>query len=180
MKKYRTIKDHQFTFTKGEIDTEETLKELDIPKLIEQGIIEEVKDECKRWRAKYNDKYYTIKSGGCVDYFYEISEYIDDCNYLTGNYFQTRELAQQKLDRDLAICRVNDRIRELQGGEISMEEMMDYKIKKYYLYYSLYRKEYDFTFIIPSIIIAIRTKEISQQIIKECKDDLDLIWGINI
>ena len=182
MKKYKTIKDHQFTFTKGEIDTEETLKELDIPKLIEQGIIEEVKEDWKKWRAKYNDKYYTIKSGGSVVCLYEISQPEDYFNYLTGNYFKTREQAQQKKDRDLAIARVNNRIRELQAGEMSMEEMMNREISKYYLYYSLYQKEYDFTFynnFHQSIIIAMRNIKISEQIIKECKNDLDVIWGIN-
>ena len=185
MKKYKVLKKHTIDFTIGEIRTDGNLfnsqEDLSIEKLIEKGIIEEVKEDWKRWRAEIGERYYNVSADGEIEDFSEGDNKWNYYKYITGNYFQTREQAQQKLDRDLAIVSVNNRIRELQGGEVSREEMMDIEIYNWEIFYNVYDKKYDYScshnYFLP-ILLPIRTKEISQQIIKECKDDLDIIWGI--
>ncbi len=178
--KYKIIQDILCFGKYGEIlsDTEEEL--LNISKLLEKGILEEVKEDWKRWRAEIGERYYNVSADGEIEDFSEGDNKWNYYKYITGNYFKTQEEAQQKLDRDLAIARVNNRIRELQGGEVSREEMMD--VSKYYIYYHSVNKEYwldSWNFrVINSELLNIKDWEIGKQIIKECKDDLDIIWGI--
>ena len=180
MKNYKVTSERKVSFEKNSIINEVELELYKIDKLIEKGIIEEVKEEGKRWRADRDKLYYYLGEEGEINHRKDDYNFYDDFRYDIGNYFQTRELAQQKLDRDLAIARVNNRIMELQEGEMSREEMMD--VSKYYIYYHSVNKEYwldSWNFrVINSELLNIKDWEIGNQIIKECKDDLDLIWGI--
>lgn len=56
---------------------------------------EEYKLEYIRWRAKKNEKYYHLYSNLKVDSMTETGTWIDDEMYDSGNYFRTKELAQQ-------------------------------------------------------------------------------------
>ena len=190
MKKYKiTELGETSKYKKGQIITEEDFDISWIELGIKIGCMEEVKeegkeevkDEGKRWRADRDKSYYYLGEEGIINDRRDDYNFYDDFRYDIGNYFQTEELAQQKLDRDLAICRVNDKIRELQGGEMSMKELVD--VSKYYIYYHSVNKEYwldSWNFrVINSELLNIKDWEIGKQIIKECKDDLDIIWGIN-
>ncbi len=183
MKKYKiTELGETSKYKKGQIITEEDFDISWIELGIKIGCMEEVKEDWKRWRADRDKLYYYLGEEGIINDRRDDYNFYDDFRYDIGNYFQTQEQAQQKKDRDLAIARVNNRIRELQGGEVSREEMMDIEIYNWEIFYNVYDKKYDYScshnYFLP-ILLPIRTKEISQQIIKECKDDLDLIWGIN-
>ena len=187
--KYKIIQDNLRFGEEGEILPDAEAELLNIPILLEIGIfllekgyIEEVKEDWKRWRADRDKLYYYLGEEGEINHRKDDYNFYDDFRYDIGNYFKTQEEAQQKLDRDLAIARVNNRIRELQGGEVSREEMMDIEIYNWEIFYNVYDKKYDYScshnYFLP-ILLPIRTKEISQQIIKECKYDLDIILGIN-
>ena len=52
----------------------------------------------KRWRAKEDETYYYIGSGGSVWSTEEANTYDDDDNYELGNYFKTKEKAQAVID----------------------------------------------------------------------------------
>lgn len=145
MKKYKiTELGETSEYKKDQIITEKDFPIYWIELGIKIGCIEEVKEEGNRWRARNGEDFYYIGAYGKCNLRTE--RYLPETDYLyiTGNYFKTPEQAQQKLDRDLAIARVNDRIRELQGGEISMEELMDNIKPKYYIHYIMSNKEYDY------------------------------------
>ncbi|MDI9355325.1 MAG: hypothetical protein QM532_04145 [Cyanobium sp. MAG06] len=177
--KYKIIQDTLCFGKDGEILSDVKAELLNIPILLEKGFIEEVKEDGKKWRAEKREEYYYVRDDGLVEKDKDSYSEIENYRYLTGNYFQTYKLAQQKRVRDLAIARVNNRIRELQGGEMSLEEIMGIDISKYEIYFDFndnqyYSCKYTFSYYI-SVFLPIRTKEIAQQIIKEHKNDLDLI-----
>ncbi len=179
--KYKIIQDNLRFGEEGEILPDAEAELLNIPILLEKGFIEEVKEDWKRWRAEIGERYYNVSADGEIEDFSEGDNKWNYYKYITGNYFKTQEEAQQKLDRDLAIARVNNRIRELQGGDMSVEEKINYWKRKYDIIYISPKKQYDWRLYNDYhqfILLPIRTQEIAYQIIKECKDDLDIIWGI--
>ena len=52
-------------------------------------------EDLPRWRALYNENYYLISSGLTVDCQSEIGHSVDDKRYYAGNYFKTREAAEE-------------------------------------------------------------------------------------
>ena len=80
---------------------------LNVPFIIENIYIEELKrtvDEynekygiLKRWRAKENEEYFTIRDDGYINKYVDIYCTDDDYKYNLGNYFRTYKEAEEVL-----------------------------------------------------------------------------------
>jgi hypothetical protein len=65
-------------------------------KLLEEPTPEPVKNV--KWRAKEDEDYWAVDSLGEIDSFTEEFSGNSDFDYLTGNYYKTREEAEQALE----------------------------------------------------------------------------------
>lgn len=73
-------------------------KQLLFDKMKEQGLLwnaEKKRVENIRWRAKYDEKYYYVCTEGIVLEDTEGCHIIDDNRYKFGNYFRTKEQAEE-------------------------------------------------------------------------------------
>ncbi len=57
------------------------------------------REEAKRWRAKKGDIYYSFKSNFKVEDYHEGNDFFSNEAYDSGNYFQTKEEAQEVADK---------------------------------------------------------------------------------
>ena len=129
------------------------------------------------WDMKDWDSYYVI------DFEWDILSYSYDTTYAddvvsTWSSFLTREEAAKELSKRKAIVRINKRIDELNDWWIP-----DLGIcYKYNICYDLYAKCYKLDFAMYKkraiIIKFMKTEEIAEEIIKEYKNDLDIIFDI--
>ncbi len=81
--------------------------EKSIPKFIENEYVEDLKQVIdlvndlygiqKRWRAKENEEYFTIKDDGHINRYVDIYCTDDDYKYNLGNYFRTYKEAEEVL-----------------------------------------------------------------------------------
>lgn len=92
--------------------------------------------------------------------------------YKVGNYYKTREDAQHALDVQLAITKINDKIYELQDGEVEHGAGKDYMIVHYVTGFEYTR--------IPETtnLLHWMTKKTVKYIIENYQDELKLIMGI--
>ena len=136
--------------------------------------IEKLKSFNKKGRVNKWETYYFINS--CLEAIQEIeTENIEDeKRWEYWNYYKTKEEVAQIRDRQLAIVRVNNRIKELNEWFVFNENVEKYNI---YHYKKFYINE-DFLYKTSSIINPCKTYNIAQQIISEMKDDLNLIFNI--
>ena len=70
------------------------------------------KPEVKPWRAEYNSIYYFVRGNGTVGYHYEEHDETDNRIFRSGNYYRTKELAEQDA-KELAL---RGRIRQLRDA----------------------------------------------------------------
>jgi len=61
--------------------------------------LEPVKPAKRRWRAEKRGQYYFIYSYGVISTETDIYSNVDNFHYRTGNYYQTKELAEAALER---------------------------------------------------------------------------------
>ncbi len=59
----------------------------------------------KRWRAERGDEFYYIDRDMTVEKTEDVRHGLDNTCYETGNYFQTEDLAQEKLTQILEILK---------------------------------------------------------------------------
>ena len=64
---------------------------------------------CKRWRARCKEDYYYIKSSGEIGSQKECWDELDEKMFEIGNYYQTKELAEQALPFVLAAYTHNNK-----------------------------------------------------------------------
>lgn len=89
--------------------------------------------EGKRWRARYNEKYYFFHSDGAIDASCERGYRIDTDRYNLGNYFQARGEVEKAVEKIEIYTKLKDlALRLNKGEEIDWE---DYRQYKYYIYY---------------------------------------------
>lgn len=156
---------------KATIDKQQLEIEVDEKVLEKAGYVKQ-KKEYKRWRAKKGQSYgYFID--GRVFVAWEYGDEFDNARYVEGNYYQTKELAQKALDRQLAIVRVNDRIMELNEGREGLA----------YIDYNISTREFNkWTFVggfkKAQHLSLIANETVADQIISECEDDLKIIFGV--
>ena len=98
---------------KLEIDTTQSIE--DIIKQVEEA---KAKQEPKRWRAKEDEKYYFVTGDNKVFDIVECLSKNDNTLFLTGNYFQTKEEAEQEARLRDFEQRVAARIKELNGDKV--------------------------------------------------------------
>lgn len=92
--------------------------------------------ENKKWKPKYNDKYYCINCYGQVQF-----EFMDNCDdklFSIGNYFKTREEAEFEVER----LKVLEELKEF-SYDFSDEEWKDDDIAKFSMYYDYDYSEID-------------------------------------
>lgn len=91
-------------------------KQLLFDKMKEQGLKwndEEKRVENIRWRAKYDEKYYYVSTEGIVLEDKEGGHIIDDNRYKFGNYFRTKEQAEEAAKRiKEVLCNYHEEIGE--------------------------------------------------------------------
>ena len=138
--------------------------------LLENGFIEEVKED-KRWREDKNGKYFAVDGEGDVMEYFECNHYVDNFRYLTGNYFKTQEEAQSYKGKLIATQRLTDIINEKNGDWVADWENVEERK------YSIGEHVIDFTFILKtfSLLPYIKSQEICEEIIRDHKDLLDAI-----
>ena len=140
----------------------------------------EPKKEYKRWRAEYNENYFS------TNYYWEPTKYndtdsdIDKYLYSEWRYYKTEEEAIKERDKRLAIVRVNDRILEL--NEWWEEEWNNRGQEKWYIMYNndkkLFESGYNTYTNEWTLLLRIKSEEIADKIIKEHQEDLKLIFDI--
>lgn len=81
--------------------------------------VPEPKKEFKRWRAEENETYWFITDVDSVCDDLEEKTPGDDFRYDLGNYYQTEELAQKALDKQIALTKLNDIILEKNEGWVA-------------------------------------------------------------
>ena len=143
--------------------------------------VPEPKKEFKRWRAEKDEKYYFVSEDRRV--YYNIEGFIPakDYNYYqSGNYYKTQGLAQIALDKQIALTKLNDIIMEKNEGWVA--DWSNFEQEKYTLEYV--STENKFTFNAYNslngnpFILLIKAGKIAGYIIKNHKDLLDTIWGV--
>lgn len=156
-----------------------TVEQLEAQMLELQKQIEEFKKPkpYKRWRAEKGRIYYAIISDWNITDFIELNYKTDDYKYNIWNYYKTKKEAENVIDLQLAIVRVNDRIKELNEWWEHNNEW-----DRYYIYYRVNNYDVDYIstywYIRPYILNLCKTREIAKQIINEMKDDLDIIFNL--
>ena len=99
-------------------------------KLEEQNCIEE---DCKRWRAKKNELYWFISSDGIVGSSREENDPVDETRYRIGNYYKTREEANEAIEKMKIYMQLKDLALRLNEGEkIDWANSNQYKYNIYY------------------------------------------------
>ena len=68
--------------------------------------------EVKPWRAEQRQHYYRIRSYGVAELIAEVGDCYDEGAYLVGNYYRTKELAEQDA-KELAL---RGRVRQLRDA----------------------------------------------------------------
>lgn len=157
---------------KATIDKQELEIEVDEKVLEKAGYVKK-KKEWKRWRSGRMGAYFFLTYDGHVTSSYDGHNQPSDGRYELGNYYQTKELAQKTLDRQLAIVRVNDRIMELNEGREG-NACIDYCISNGSFTTTSYLDDYKYC----EVLTAMVDEDVANQIISECEDDLKIIFGV--
>ena len=92
--------------------------------------------ECKRWRAKEDERYWCVQDDGGVAEACEDWVDIDDGRYELGNYFKTEEEAQKASDWLKAFTILRD---DTKGFK---PDWKNEKQKRWYVFYSLFNGEF--------------------------------------
>ena len=89
-------------------------QQLEVIKIEIEKLKKEAKatSEIKPWRAEYKSAYYYVKEIGMIGNHHEEHDEVDNSNFRIGNYYRTRELAEQDV-KELAL---RGRIRQLRDA----------------------------------------------------------------
>lgn len=99
-------------------------------KLEEQNCI---KEDCRRWRAKKNELYWFISSDVTVSFSREENHPVDETRYRIGNYYKTREEANEAIEKMKIYMQLKDLALRLNEGEkIDWANSNQYKYNIYY------------------------------------------------
>ena len=132
-----------------------------------------------RWKPDIWQDYYSFFNADIKKYTFSNLQ-SDRIIVALGNCYQTEKLAYKAATKQIAIVRVNDRIDELNNGWVA--NWRDKEESKYTIFYdnsadiySIYSNALTKDCLILS---DMATEEIAKQIIKEMKNDLDLIFNV--
>lgn len=137
----------------------------------------------RKWRAERGKLYYIVfafNSKVKIECCQERNDRQDEYNYITGNYFQTKQEAEAYKARQEAIGRVtHDIIEANEGWEPDWE---DGNQDKHTIYYDHYITRLNILqgcgLGIPSVLPFCKNKDIALSIISSHKEDLDLIFNV--
>lgn len=107
--------------------------ELEKLKQAEEEKNKEEKNKLKPWRAEEGDNYYYINSNGEVFSDVDGRFGIDDSQYTFGNYYRSRELAEQ----DAKELKLRNRIRQLRDVLCENYEYNPCKDNWYIVFYTI-------------------------------------------
>lgn len=156
-----------------------TPKQMDKEAIIEMDgkrhrvtIHEAIVEKPKRWRAEKDGKYWHVSNSGRIATETETNHSVDDFQYLTRNYFQTKEEAEHELHRIKTVNKIRDRIEELNDGwwpddsswhiELTSDGDVSYDSCGSYVYCSRWK--------------LIKSPEVGKTLIEEFGDDLKLLF----
>ena len=139
-------------------------------------LIKERENKGKPWKPGLRDEYWVIDSWGDLNLVMWTNAHSDNYCYDSGNCFKTEEKAKAKLDYLKAVNTVNAKIRELNDGWTP--DWDDWNQRKYEVYCrSNGDWGLDFWMSVSrfSIFEEMKSREVAQQVIKECAEELDII-----
>lgn len=109
----------------------------ELDKLNEQVESMEDKNEA-RWRAKKGDKYSFVTDAGDISRVLEVNDEADNFRYLTGNYFETKQEAEEYKENFIIKTELKDLALRLNNGK---EIWSDTEQIKYYIHFSYARNK---------------------------------------
>lgn len=104
----------------------------------------ELKDKPKnvRWRAEKDERYYLLSNEGSIGHNFEDSRPYNNFQYNVGNYFKTKEEAEQYKSNLIITQKLKDIALKLNNGvEIDWDSE---KQKKYFIKYRFSTRNYKF------------------------------------
>ena len=135
----------------------------------------------KRWRAEKYGQYFSMAPNGEIVDYYDDYERVDNYLYNTGNYYKTAEEAARARDKQLALVRVTDKLREIEAdvGWVINWDYIDQE--KHVVSYSRKFNKFDSIFTLrdeqPWFGIYSCRSAINH-VIEHMQDDLKLIFGV--
>ena len=150
---------------------------------IKLNVSEELLGESKSWkpwRAEDGDEYFMIWSKRNCLIVYEHNDDYDDYKYLTGNYYQTKEKAEQANLISEAKGRLNFKMLELNEGWTP--DWADDQQNKYSLYHDHLSKKWKivyYSLLQHFVWPYFPTKQLANQFREEMESDLNLMFSIN-
>lgn len=114
---------------------EKLLEELEMQiKELKQNDIEE---NCKRWKANQDERYWYISSSGKVCHTVEVNDDLDKVLYEIGNYFKTEEEPKKIVEKMKIYTQLKDlALRLNRGKKIDWNDIYQCKYHIYYNYKS--------------------------------------------
>jgi sugar-specific transcriptional regulator TrmB len=150
--------------------------------------IKELQEELKRleegnsfkWRAPYNDYFFYLNSfNDIINRSIDLDFGSDNTLFIAGNYFKTEELAKEYQEYLKALHRVKIYIKE---NDLWFRPDYDNDMQsKWLIGYQYKDKKYivglNYSVIADCILPVFKEKEHAEQVIDNCKQDLDIIFN---
>ena len=145
--------------------------------LIEQGWTPPKKkvEKVGRFVPKYQEGYYFIGPSS-VMHKYNESRTVDDANIALGNCYRTREEATKSLEIQKARVRISDALIAHQGDWVA--DWGDESQEKYSICYNYDSNNFKAVPSFDKYDEQYSSEESCEWVIKNCIEDLNLIWGV--
>jgi len=154
-------------------------KELELSEETSKIVMSELKKEKKEF-PQIGDNYWIIEDDGGKDCFSFDDDDVDTEYLKVGNFYKTEELVDKEIAKREAIVRVKNYIKDNFGYDPNdWADWEDGATDKYTIYYNYKESEIDSDFTSDlkynSFIGYIKTYDECEILIKNCKEDLELI-----
>ena len=136
------------------------------------------KKSYKRWRADVGGVYYHSDGGDFIYTAKECRDSIDESHYNSGNYFKTKEEAEQYSRYRILTQKIKDRIAELNEGwtpDWSNETERKFLIYRSYID-AIFSTSNHYYYQSANSSLFLKSKELAEQIIEEFGDDLMVLF----
>lgn len=145
-------------------------------------LIKERENKGKFWKPEYGEDYWHADLDGVLDYKPWTGDEFDLRRYNTGNCFKTQSEAEEKLKYNDAVIAVNVKIRELNDGwKPDWSDEDQYQFHIFFNYYSSKFSVAENSQVTEfSILNFVKSKEIANQVIEECAEELEIIKNYNL
>lgn len=130
-----------------------------------------------KFRAKKHEKYWFMSRNGMIDWGYEVNLATDNLLHLIGNYFATKEKAEEYKAYLEALGRVTHAVYEMNDGW--EPDWSDIVKRKWYIYFdnskNTWGTDYNITYQYPLVIPYIKSVDLAKKLIKDHLTDLEVI-----